>query len=200
VRLTWKRKRNQENKKRTKNGVTEHGGRHQSFAVLTRCAPCAWLRARRFAPLWSRPPCPANADHIQQKKGGGMNSQREPIVVGTMVSTVLYNRGRGYVLAIHGSQRPETVQPRFGGTMMSGGSASFDIVFECGTYSRRLPEAILHGVQWTVFPRAKGFADHGYYGVVNGVPTIMRLCRWTGASALTPFELVAVGGRGHAGS
>ncbi|MBB2157919.1 hypothetical protein HLH33_16695 [Gluconacetobacter diazotrophicus] len=41
---------------------------------------------------------------------------------------------------------------------------------------------------------------HGYYGVVNGVPTIMRLCRWTGASTLTPFELVAAGGRGHARS
>ncbi|MBB2157352.1 hypothetical protein HLH33_13690 [Gluconacetobacter diazotrophicus] len=93
-----------------------------------------------------------------------MNSQNEPIVVGTMVSTMLYNRGRGYVVAIHGSQRPETVQPRFGGIMMSGGSASFDIVFESGTYSRRLPEAILHGVQWTVYPRAKGFADQATLG------------------------------------
>ncbi|MBB2157917.1 hypothetical protein HLH33_16685 [Gluconacetobacter diazotrophicus] len=88
-----------------------------------------------------------------------MSTQAKPIVVGTMVSTSLYNRGRGYVLAIHGSQRPGTVRSLLGGPIVSGGSASFDIVFECGTYARKLPEAILHGVQWTVYPRAEGFAD-----------------------------------------
>ncbi|WP_183116171.1 hypothetical protein [Gluconacetobacter diazotrophicus] len=41
---------------------------------------------------------------------------------------------------------------------------------------------------------------HGYYGVSDGVPKIMRLCPWTGASKLTPFELVTAGGPDHARS
>lgn len=82
-----------------------------------------------------------------------------PVLVGTMVSTVLYNRGRGYVTAIYGEQQPETIRTVCRGFMRSGGQAEFDIVFESGHVSKRLPESILHGVQWTIFDADAGFAD-----------------------------------------
>jgi len=76
-----------------------------------------------------------------------------PIVVGTRVSTNLYNRGEGFVIAIHGEQRPDTVRSLGGGIGMMGGRAEFDIVFLSGSFSRRLPECILRGVQWRILDR-----------------------------------------------
>lgn len=70
------------------------------------------------------------------------------IVVGQRVYTGLYGRGFGTVVAIHGQQRPESVR---GVVVAMGGSAYFDIVFDGGERSSRLPEAILRGIQWTVF-------------------------------------------------
>ena len=84
---------------------------------------------------------------------------RPHVSIGTMVSTCLYNRGRGYVFNIHGEQRPETVRAWSQGVVSSGGRAEFDIVFDSGHISRRLPECILHGVQWTIFDPDAGFAD-----------------------------------------
>ena len=88
-----------------------------------------------------------------------MSVQNNPIEVGTMVSSILYNRGRGYVTRIQGVQRPDTVRRLSGTAIAAGGAATFDIVFESGSYSRLLPEAILHGVQWTIHDREEGFAD-----------------------------------------
>ena len=88
-----------------------------------------------------------------------MSVRHNPIEVGTMVSSILYNRGRGYVTKIHGEQRPDSVNRLPGTSVVAGGSARFDIVFESGCYSRLLPEAILHGVQWTIHDRDEGFAD-----------------------------------------
>lgn len=56
----------------------------------------------------------------------------------------------GYIIRIHGEQTPGTVQS-IGGVMSTGGSAEFDIVFENGTISTRLPECILRGVQWEIY-------------------------------------------------
>lgn len=78
-------------------------------------------------------------------------SEHPTVTVGTRVSTILYNRGRGVVYAVHGTPRPETVRRLAGGNIATGGNASFDIVFACGGTSRMLPESILHGVQWTIF-------------------------------------------------
>ena len=78
------------------------------------------------------------------------------IVVGTCVHSILYGGRNGIVFAIHGEQRPGTVQSMFGGAMVKGGSAYFDIVFDDGTISRRVPEAILHGVQWRIFDEVAG--------------------------------------------
>lgn len=33
--------------------------------------------------------------------------------------------------------------------------------------------------------------DHEYYSVVEGVPMVLHHCAWTGATILTPFDLVA---------
>lgn len=70
-----------------------------------------------------------------------MSVRHNPIEVGTMASSILYNRGKGYVLAVDHN------------------GPCFDIVFVSGSYSRRLPESILRGVQWTIYPRDSGFAN-----------------------------------------
>lgn len=71
------------------------------------------------------------------------------ITIGTRIYTGLYNRGYGSVYAIHGDQSPASVRV-IGGVMHTGGNAEFDIVFDCGSTSPRLPECILRGVQWTI--------------------------------------------------
>jgi hypothetical protein len=73
------------------------------------------------------------------------------IVIGTRIYSILYGGRNGVVYAIHGEQAPGTVQSLGGGICMMGGRAEFDIVFENGTESKRLPECILRGVQWRVY-------------------------------------------------
>ena len=71
------------------------------------------------------------------------------IALGTRVYTRLYNRGYGTVFAIDGEQAPGSVGT-IGGVVAFGGRATFDIVFDCGSYSKALPECILRGAQWEV--------------------------------------------------
>lgn len=40
--------------------------------------------------------------------------------------------------------------------MLTGGNAYLDVVFDNGTVSRRIPEAIIHSVQWTVHDEVYG--------------------------------------------
>lgn len=88
-----------------------------------------------------------------------MNMQNaQAVVIGQVVSTVLYNRGRGIVFAIHGEQKPDSVGS-LSGVVSYGGNATFDIAFESGTISRALPESILHGRQWSIFPEIKTAED-----------------------------------------
>ncbi len=70
--------------------------------------------------------------------------------VGSVIYTSLYGLGRGVIFHIHGQQRPETIKTLGGGVIVSGGNAHFDIVHECGKFSKRLPESILRGVQWEI--------------------------------------------------
>lgn len=72
------------------------------------------------------------------------------IVVGQVISTNLYSRGRGVVYGIHGEQKPESIISFGGGVVVSGGSAEFDIAFESGSLTKKLPECILRGVQWKI--------------------------------------------------
>lgn len=78
----------------------------------------------------------------------------QAVAIGQVVSTVLYNRGRGVVFAIHGEQKPAAVGS-LSGAVAYGGNATFDIAFESGKISRGLPESILHGRQWSIFPEIK---------------------------------------------
>lgn len=75
-------------------------------------------------------------------------TQQSLIQIGTRVFTSLYDLGAGTVYAIHGDQSAETV--RHFGIIGSGGSAEFDIVFDCGARSDRLSECTLRGVQWDI--------------------------------------------------
>ncbi|MCZ4061005.1 hypothetical protein O3W44_20845 [Pantoea sp. LMR881] len=78
----------------------------------------------------------------------------QAVVIGQVVSTVLYNRGRGVIFAVHGEQKPASVGS-LSGCISYGGNATFDIAFESGGISRGLPESILHGKQWSIFPEIK---------------------------------------------
>lgn len=75
----------------------------------------------------------------------------QPVVIGQVVSTVLYNRRWGVIFAVHGEQELGSLS----GCVSYGGSATFDIAFGSGEISRALPESILHGKQWSIFPEIK---------------------------------------------
>jgi hypothetical protein len=77
------------------------------------------------------------------------------IVVGTRLHCILYGGRDGTVFAIQGEQRPETIRDLCG-IGYSGGAATFDIVFDDGSVSRRLPEAIAHSVQWRIYDEVWG--------------------------------------------
>jgi len=77
-------------------------------------------------------------------------STQTALKIGTRIYTNLYGRGVGTIYKIHGEQSPSTVRQIYGGVMASGGSAEFDIVFDCGARTEKLPECILHGVQWRI--------------------------------------------------
>lgn len=78
------------------------------------------------------------------------SANHKTIVIGTRIYTGLYNRGMGTIYAIHGEQSPESVRSLGGGIITSGGKAEFDIVFDDGGMTSRLPECILLGVQWHI--------------------------------------------------
>lgn len=80
--------------------------------------------------------------------------QTQRVVVGQVVSTVLYNLGRGVIFAITGEQKPDSVGS-LSGCISYGGNATFDIAFESGHISRALPESILRGRQWSIYEEIK---------------------------------------------
>ncbi|EJD6411690.1 MULTISPECIES: LPD29 domain-containing protein [Providencia] len=75
--------------------------------------------------------------------------QQTLLSVGQVVYTNLYNLGKGVIVNIHGEQKPQSIKNMYN-VMVTGGNAEFDIVFFNGNKSNRLPESILHGVQWKV--------------------------------------------------
>jgi len=70
--------------------------------------------------------------------------------VGTRVHCILYGGRDGIVFKITGDQHPENIRHLGGGCVVTGGSATFDIVFEDGTISYAVPEGIVRGVQWSI--------------------------------------------------
>lgn len=75
--------------------------------------------------------------------------QQTLLSVGQVVYTNLYNLGKGVIVNIHGEQKPKSIKNMYN-VMVTGGNAEFDIVFFNGNKSNRLPESILHGVQWKI--------------------------------------------------
>lgn len=73
------------------------------------------------------------------------------VQIGTWIHSILYGGRDGVVYAIHGTQSPDTIRSLGGGVIQMGGHADFDIVFDNGTESKRLPECILRGVQWRIY-------------------------------------------------
>ena len=82
-----------------------------------------------------------------------MNPPFPPIFqIGHRVHSELYGGRDGIIFAIHGEQRPNSIQ-HIGGVIVSGGNAELDIVFSTGTISRMIPEGIVRGVQWRFIDR-----------------------------------------------
>ncbi|WP_272689610.1 LPD29 domain-containing protein [Providencia sp. PROV033] len=75
--------------------------------------------------------------------------QQTLLSIGQIVYTNLYNLGKGVIVNIHGKQKPESIQ-NIHDIMVTGGNAEFDIVFFNGEKTQRLPESILHGIQWQI--------------------------------------------------
>ncbi|MER5018487.1 hypothetical protein KDV78_21480 [Providencia stuartii] len=75
--------------------------------------------------------------------------QQTLLSVGQVVYTNLYNLGKGVIVNIHGEQKPQSIKNMYN-VMVTGGNAEFDIVFFNGNKSNRLPESILHGIQWKI--------------------------------------------------
>jgi len=83
-----------------------------------------------------------------------MEHETQPgtLIVGSRVHCILYGGKDGAIFAIHGEQSPSSVRQLGDGCMVMGGSAYFDVVWDNGTESNRVPEAIIHGVQWRILP------------------------------------------------
>lgn len=75
--------------------------------------------------------------------------QQTLLSVGQVVYTNLYNLGKGVIVNIHGEQKPKSIKNMYN-VMVTGGNAEFDIVFFNGNKTNRLPESILHSVQWRI--------------------------------------------------
>ncbi|MCY1533753.1 Large polyvalent protein associated domain 30 [compost metagenome] len=73
------------------------------------------------------------------------------VAVGTRVSCALPYCGQGVIVAIHGTQLPESLQTVGDGVGVRGGNGHFDVVFENGSISHRIPESIVRGIQWTIY-------------------------------------------------
>lgn len=84
----------------------------------------------------------------QQNQEPAPANRKAGVELRQRVSTILYGRGMGTIVAIHGEQNPASMGTV--GSVRTGGRAYFDIVFDDGNRTHRLPETILHGVQWTI--------------------------------------------------
>lgn len=81
------------------------------------------------------------------------------IGIGTRVSTRLYDRGEGFVFAVHDDPQPASLRPVLGGFAQTGGRQTYDIVFLSGAFTLRLPEAILRGLGWRLLDGSGNAAE-----------------------------------------
>ena len=71
---------------------------------------------------------------------------------GQKVYSGLYGGRSGIIFGISGQQDPGSIKSLGGGCVVMGGSADFDIVFDNGTISKCIPESIIRGIQWEIYP------------------------------------------------
>jgi hypothetical protein len=71
--------------------------------------------------------------------------------VGQRLHCALYGGKDGTVVAIHGSQSPESVGSLGGGFVQTGGNAYIDVIWDSGARSNKVPECIIRGVQWRIY-------------------------------------------------
>ena len=82
------------------------------------------------------------------------------IALGQRLHCILYGGKDGTVVAIHGEQSPGSCQSFGGGVGVTGGSAHLDILWDNGTQSLRIPEALArNSVQWRVYDEVATSAD-----------------------------------------
>lgn len=84
-----------------------------------------------------------------------MQAQALALEVGRRISTMLYSRGMGTIVAVYGRQDPASVRV-LGGIVHTGGGCEIDVVFDCGQQAKRLPECIARGVQWELYDEMVG--------------------------------------------
>jgi len=72
------------------------------------------------------------------------------IVIGQRVNNAQHWAGGGVVVAIHGEQSSDSVGS-MSGVVMYGGGAAFDVVYDTGRRSNRVPECIVRGGGWTIY-------------------------------------------------
>lgn len=75
---------------------------------------------------------------------------RSHLVVGQRVFCSLHGGRFGYIASIYGDQEPDSKQS-LSSVIMMGGGAKFDVIFENGDYSTRIPEKIIRSSQWLHF-------------------------------------------------
>jgi len=74
------------------------------------------------------------------------------VVIGQRVHCILYGGKDGTVVGITGEQKPQTASSLNGVICLGGGSAHFDIIWDDGTQSPRIPESLLRAsVQWRIY-------------------------------------------------
>lgn len=73
------------------------------------------------------------------------------IQVGTHIYSKLYGGRHGVVFKVHGESNPYGIRQIGPGFMAMGGGADYDVVFNNGTVSHKIPECIIRGVQWVIY-------------------------------------------------
>jgi hypothetical protein len=74
----------------------------------------------------------------------------QKLQVGQRVHSILYGGRDGVIFKIHGDPQPQSIRQHVSGVVCMGGAADCDVVWENGTKSLRVPEAIIYGVQWRI--------------------------------------------------
>jgi len=81
-------------------------------------------------------------------------TKETPLQIGQRVYCSLYGGLHGAICNITGDQKPDTIRQlsmaNAGLIGVTGGNAYYDIVYDNGNMSKRLPESIIHGVQWEI--------------------------------------------------